>query len=282
MLALALLGSGCAGYQHFPWFPSQRWPGPMEAQRDPLLPGDATRYPRGPEEVRVLRHADPVQVRMAGSAGSIPLSYKRKEMRVPSGSGVASSGGGRAELLWANGSSVILFGFTDAIVGSPSRGEPSLILRDIDRVRFEPKSEDQYELCGGAVLRVRAGPVRVTRTRPDVLRIANESKRSAQVAFRGDTIVLDPDQGVDLPILKPAPSAGPLPATGEPKPSTTQGPGFSVEFGEGSSTTAEPGAVVARGGSFARALGVRVELSSGIEARFSGLARPPAAPAAPR
>jgi hypothetical protein len=152
-----------------------------------------------------------------------------------------------------------------------------LILRDIDRVRFEPKAEDQYELCGGAVLRVRAGPVRVTRSRPEVLRIANESKRSAQVAFRGETIVLDPDQGVDLPILKPVPSAGPLPATGEPKVSTTQGPGFSVEVGDGSSTAAESGAVVARGGSFARALGVRVELSSGIEARFSGLAVPPAA-----
>jgi hypothetical protein len=221
---------------------------------------------------------------MAGSAGSIPLSYKRKELRVSSGSGVLCSGGGRAEVLWPNGSSAVLFGFTEGIVGSPSRGQASLILRDIDQVTFDPKAEDLYELQGGAKLRVRTGPVRVTRPRRDVLNIANESKRSAQVAFRDATIVLDPGQAVELPILKSsAPAAGDN-STGQPKVSTMQGPGFSLEAGDGATATAESGALVARGNGVVRALGVQVALAPGTEARFSGLLRVPVPvpPASPR
>jgi hypothetical protein len=256
----------------------------MEAAQDPLPAGDATRYPRGPEEVRILRHADPVQVRMAGSAGRIPLSYKRKEMRVSSGSGVVCSGGGRAEVLWPNGSSAVLYGFTEGIVGSPSRGEASLILRDIDQVSFDPKAEDLFELQGGAKLRVRAGPVRVTQPRRGVLNIANESKRSAQVAFRDATIVLDPGHAVDLPILTGSPPVPGSTTTGEPKLSTTQGPGFTLEAGEGATATAEAGALVARGNGVVRALGVQVALSPGSEARFSSLVRPagPVPPPTPR
>lgn len=281
IVTVGVLATGCAGFQHFPWFDSQRWPGPMEAAEDPLRAGDATRFPRGPEEVRILRHADPVQVRMAGSAGSIPLSYKRKEMRVSSGSGVMSSGGGRAEVLWPNGSSAVLFGFTDGIVGSPSRGEASLILRDIDEVRFDPKAEDLYELQGGAKLRVRSGPVRVTRPRRGILNIANESKRSAQVAFRDATIVLDPGQAVDLPILTGSAQVAGDNSTGERKLATTQGSGFTLEAGEGATATAEAGALVARGNGVVRALGVQVALAPGTEARFSGLVRTPGSTPAP-
>jgi hypothetical protein len=151
--------------------------------------------------VRVLRHADPVHVRMADSAGSVPMSFRRKELRVPAGSGVACSDGGRAEVLWGNGTSMILSGRSDGIVGSPSRGEPSFVLRDIEQVRFDPTTEDLYELMGGAMLRVRDGPVRVTRVRPDVLRVSNEAKHAAQITFLGETIVLDPGHAVDLPIL---------------------------------------------------------------------------------
>jgi hypothetical protein len=187
-------------------------------------------------------------------------------------------------VLWPNGSSAVLFGFTEGIVGSPSRGEASLILRDIDQVTFDPKAEDLYELQGGAKLRVRTGPVRVTRPRRDVLNIANESKRSAQVAFRDATIVLDPGQAVELPILKSsAPAAGDN-STGQPKISTTQGPGFSLEAGDGATATAESGALVARGNGVVRALGVQVALAPGTEARFSGLLRVPVPvpPASPR
>jgi len=266
-LALCVLASGCAGFQYFPWFDSQRWPGPMEAEVHPLPPGDATRYPRGPEEVRVLRHADPVHVRMADSAGSVPMSFRRKELRVPAGSGVACSDGGRAEVLWGNGTSMILSGRSDGIVGSPSRGEPSFVLRDIDQVRFDPTTEDLYELMGGAMLRVRDGPVRVTRVRPDVIRVSNEAKHATQITFLGETIVLDPGHAVDLPIL----STHEAPEKSATKLVWMQGPGFGAERAESAELAADGRALVARGTGDVRALGVRVRLDAGAEARFTGL-----------
>ena len=239
----------------------------MEAGTEPLPPGDATRYPRGPEEVRVLRHADAVHVRMAGSAGSVPLSYRRKEMRVPAGSGIACDDGGRAEVLWGSGTSVILSGHSDGIVGSPSRGEPSFVLRELDQVRFDPTSEDLYELMGGAMIRVRDGPVRVVRVRPDVIRVENDAKHATQIAFRDETIVLDPGHAVDLPLL----SGGASPAKGEAKLVWMQGPGFGAAREETAEVSADGGALVARGTGDVRALGVRVRLDAGTEARFAGL-----------
>jgi hypothetical protein len=177
--------SGLHGLAARDALPSQRWPEPMETAH-PLPPGDATLYPPGPEEVRVLRHADPVQVRQAGSAGAVPLSYRRKELRVASGSGVTCSEEGRVEILFDSGSSVVLYGHCNAIVGSPSRGEPSLFVRDLEQVRFDPVAEDLYELSGGTRLRARDGPVRATLYKKDVLRVANESKRSATVASSAD------------------------------------------------------------------------------------------------
>jgi hypothetical protein len=275
-VAVACLASACAGFQHLPWFHSQRWPEPMGAAQEPLPEGDATRYPPGPEEVRVLRHADPVQVRNAGSAGSVPLSFHRKEVRAVAGSGIACAGGGRAEILWPNGSSVILFGRSEGIVGSPSRGEPSFLFRAIEQVRFVPRTEDLYELVGGATLRARDGPVRVVRVRGDVLRVVNESKRSAQVAFRDATIVLDPGQAVDLPLL----SFGSQPEAPLPKAAPAQAAGFQAVLGEGTEVSPEGGGLVARGTGGVRALGVRVTLDGGAEARFSGLVPPPRPPAA--
>jgi hypothetical protein len=267
VLVLCVLAPGCAGFQYFPWFDSQRWPGPMEAVAHPLPPGDATRYPSGPEEVRILRHADPVHVRMADSAGSIPLSFRRKEVRVSAGSGVACSDGGRAEVLWGNGTSMILSGRSDGIVGSPSRGEPSFILRDIEQVRFEPTAEDLYQLMGGAMLRVRDGPVRVTRVRPDVIRVSNEAKHATQITFQDETIVLDPGHAVDLPVL----SAGAGPAKSETKLLWMQGPGFPAAREESAELSADGRTLVARGTGDVRALGVQVRLDAGTEARFTGI-----------
>ena len=78
ILALLVVSSGCAGFQQIPWVSSQRWPEPMENLHDPLPPGEGDLFPPGPEEVRIVRHADPVQVRAAGSSASFPLSHRRK------------------------------------------------------------------------------------------------------------------------------------------------------------------------------------------------------------
>lgn len=274
LVLLAALAPACSGYNKLPWPKSQRWPEPMEWKQDPLPPGDATQYPRGPEEVRIVRHADPVHVRVADSVGVVSLSYRRKEMRVASGSGIASAGGGRVEILWSTGSSVVLSGHTAVIIGSPSRGEPSLLFRQIEQVRFDPQNEDLYELVGGATLRVRMGPVRVESVRPEVLRVANESKGSAQIAFRDTTIVLDPGQAVDLPLL----SFGGKPTGEEAILAPFAGAGFAVQHAEGTDLSAEAGTLRAKGTGDVRALGVRVHLESGAEAQFQAR---PGAPAPP-
>lgn len=258
--------TGCTGWQHVTFFPSQRWPEPMETAH-PLPPGDATLYPPGPEEVRVLRHADPVQVRQAGSAGAVPLSYRRKELRVASGSGVTCSEEGRVEILFDSGSSVVLYGHCNAIVGSPSRGEPSLFVRDLEQVRFDPVAEDLYELSGGTRLRARDGPVRATLYKKDVLRVANESKRSATVAFLQETIVLDPGQAVLVPVL----SSGSRPPETAEALSDVVGPGFHAAHSKSVDVTPAEGSLLARGEGEVRSLGVRVKLQEGAEARFVGL-----------
>jgi hypothetical protein len=258
--------ASCTGWQHVTLIPSQRWPGPMETKH-PLPAGDATLYPPGPEEVRVLRHADPVQVRQAGSAGAVPLSYRRKELRVASGSGVTCSEEGRVEILFDSGSSVVLYGHCNAIVGSPSRGEPSLFVRDLEQVRFDPVAEDLYELSGGTRLRARDGPIRANLYKKDVLRIANESKRSATVAFLQETIVLDPGQAVLVPVL----STGSRPPEAAEALTDVAGPGFHVAHSKAVDVTPSEGALLAKGEGEVRSLGVRVRLPEGAEARFVGL-----------
>jgi len=281
-LALGVAASGCAGFQTLPWVSTQRWPQPMESRHDPLPPGEGDLYPPGPEQVRVLRHADPVQVRTAGSSASFPLSHRRKEIRVFSGSSISCAEGGRAEILWPDGSSVILYGQTAGIVGSLSRGEPSFIMRELERVQFDPASEDLYELIGGAQLRARAGPVRAQRVRDDVFVVSNQSKRSAEVAYLDQTIVLDPGQAVHLPVLtqpgEPGAASGGRPTAPIRPAGTLQGRGFAVERDGAAELSLDGAAIVARGEGIARALGVSVRLAPGDEARFAGLAAVPGQP----
>jgi hypothetical protein len=226
-----------------------------------------------------------VQIRAAGSSASFPLSHRRKEIRVASGSSIICAAGGRAEVLWPDGGSVILFGRTAGIVGSLSRGEPSFLLRDLERAQFDPASEDLYELLGGAQLRARAGPVRVLRVRDDVLVVSNQSKRPAEVAYLDATIVLDPGQAVHLPILSDPAGSGAA-TGGKPTPpptslGTLHGQGFAVERDGEAQLSIDGPAVVARGEGVARALGVSVKLGAGDEARFTGLGSAPTSAAPP-
>ena len=86
------------------WSKTQRLPRPMEDARRSAAPGDDRSVPAGPEEVTVVRHADPVQVRLGG-----PL---RRASRCPSSAsgrastpapGCSCGAGGRAEVFWPNG-----------------------------------------------------------------------------------------------------------------------------------------------------------------------------------
>jgi len=196
---LLLLGS-CAGPWRWPWGFTQRWPGPMEPLADPLPPGDRDLYQEGPEQVLVLRHADPCQLRPAGYASSFPLTFNKKQLRVHSGSCVYTAPGGRIEVLWPNGSSILLSGRGAGIVGSKSRGEPAFVFQQVERAEIHLQELDEVELVGGARLRAVGGPFLLELQRPDLVRLKNQSKGPGDVAYRASVFHLDPGQHVDLPL----------------------------------------------------------------------------------
>ncbi|MBK7876601.1 MAG: hypothetical protein IPJ77_12790 [Planctomycetes bacterium] len=285
-LGFALLLTGvasttsCAGFLRWPWGSTQRVPGPMESDRDPLPPGDSLSHLPGPEEVLVLRHADPVQVRPAALTSSFPLSFHDKDLRVTAGSGVYSAPGGRAEVLWPGGNSVVLSGRSAGIVGSKSRGESAFLFRQIERAVVDFKSEDQVELVGGSRLSAKSGPFLLDHVRPDILRVKNQSKLAGEIAFRDAVLTLDPGEVVDLPLL----DGGASPVQSDPGLATTQGPGFQVAWSGQVDVGKDPAAVRVRalGEHEVHALGLRVRMERDEEVVFHGVVRARgAAPAAP-
>lgn len=252
---------------------TQRLPGPMPGVVDPLPPGSLELYPPGPEQVLVIRHADPVQVRPAGMSSSFPMHFYRKQERVNAGSWVFSGAGGRLEVFWPDGATARFFGTATAIVGSPARGEASLIVRDVDKLSITLTEGRQIELVGGSVLVSDTGPFVVERIRPDILRIHNASKGVGRLAFREERIDLDPGNVLDLPLL---------PGGGDP---VARPPGFQrvdtaggpVEVrGDVDVEREEVGTrILVRGEHEVRGLGQRVRLGEGEELWIGPLGAPP-------
>ncbi|MBI5362724.1 MAG: hypothetical protein HZA53_06065 [Planctomycetes bacterium] len=270
-IALALLASSCAGFLRWPWGSTQRVPGPMENAREPLPSGDAETHPPGPEEVLILRHADPVQVRPANLTSSFPLSFYDKDLRVTAGSGVFAAPGGRAEVLWPGGNSVVLSGRCAGIVGSKSRGEPAFFFRQIERAVIDFKTEDQVELLGGSRLSAKSGPILLDHVRPDILRVKTQSKAAGEIAFREAVLTLDPGEVVDLPLL----AGGGSPLQSDPGLALTQGPGFQVAWSGQVDVGKETELVRVRalGEHEVRALGLRVRMGRDEEVVFRGIVR---------
>jgi hypothetical protein len=283
LVAACIATPGCAGFLRWPWGNTQRWPAPMEAKVDPLPPGDSMLYPPGPEDVLVVRHADPVQVRPAGMPSSYPLWFYNKSLRVSSGSAVYSAPGGRIEVIWPSATSVVLYGRGAGIIGSKSRGEPTFLFRQIERAEMDFKKEDQVELLGGAQLSAHSGPIMLDHTRASILRVKNQSKAAAQIAYREANFVIDPGQVIDLPLL----SVGAKPIQTDAGLVTIAGAGFAVQYSGQVEVLAKQADVVLRavGEHEIHALGVRVRLDREDEVRFGGLsskaAAEPAAALAP-
>lgn len=264
---------------------TQRWPGPMDSALEPLPPGVDGLHAPGIEEVLILRHADPVQIQPAGQPAPFPLFFYDKQRRVNAGSWVYSAPGGRAEVIWPAGSSVVLFDRCTGVVGSPARGEPNFIFKEVDVALLHPRPAERYQLLGGALLEAPDGPFRIERRDNGVLRVHSQAQVPAEITFRDELFLLDPGQVLDLPLLD---------VTGRPAPALAgatvfPGAGFEVEVqGEGE-PLARAGAVrvVGAGEQEARGLGVRVRLAPGERALFSGLGPAPdleilpAEPAAP-
>jgi hypothetical protein len=273
LIGVCLASPSCAGFWRWPWGTTQRWPGPMEATVDPLPPGDSQLYPPGPEDVLVVRHADPVQVRPAGLPSSFPLSFYNKSLRVSSGSAVYSAPGGRVEVIWPSATSVVLFGRGSGIIGSKSRGEPTFIIRQVERAEVTFKKEDQIELLGGAQMSAHSGPFVLDHFRDNILRVRNQSKSAAQIAYREANFVLDPGQVIDLPLL----SVGSKPVRKESGLSTLNGGGFRVEYSGQVEVLSKDADVALRalGEHDIYAMGVRVRVERDDEVCFGGLTKTP-------
>jgi hypothetical protein len=246
---------------------TQRWPPPMDARGDPLPPGDSAAHLPGPEEVSIIRHADPVQVRPAGAASGHPLAFYDKRARLTAGGAVIVSPGGRAEVLWPGGTSIVLFGEAVGWIGSPSRGEPKFELQEVERARLDLQQGDQVRLVGGSVLTGASGPYLIEH-RPDAtLFVHNQSKGPVQLAFREEVFDLGPGQAVLVPLL----SSGGAPFVDDPDLQRFSGSAFNVRLlGELDVAETDGGAVrvAATAEGEARALGVRVRLAPGDEVVF--------------
>lgn len=269
VIAMALACSSCTAWQRWPFWSTQEHPGPMEDAVDPLPIGAQADYPEGVEEVLVVRHADPVKVRPAGRTAGYPLTFYEKSVRMHSGSSVAVAHGGRAEILWNDGSSILISGRSLGLVGSPSRGESLLVFFEVEAAQIQLAAEEQIDLLGGARLSASGGPIVLERARGDILRVRNQSKTSARVAFREDVIDLDPGQSVDLPLL----SAGGRPTRSATSADLVSGPGFPVLLTGAVEADADANRVrvQAVGEHEIEALGQKVRLERGEEVDFSGL-----------
>jgi len=267
--ALALTASGCI-------FPNtQRWPPPMGGNFVKLPPGDAAVRNEGPEAVTVLRHADPVRVRPPGALAGQPLAFYDKRMRLNAGSSVIVSPGGRAEVLWPSGASIVLFGQGVAWVGSPGRGEPMLDFHELDRARLDLREGDRVRLMGGAELTGTSGPYVIERQKDRKLDVINQSKGEMQVAFREELFTLAPGQKVVLPLL----SVGGAPIPPDPAATSAAGPGFSVRMTGAVEPRASDTAMEfsANGEGMLEGLGQRIQLGPGDSGRLSSFQRAGAA-----
>ncbi|MCE9594913.1 MAG: hypothetical protein K8S98_12055 [Planctomycetes bacterium] len=255
------------------WLHTQAWPAPMEGPTGADLPPDPHPHLPGPEEATVFRHADPVQFRPAGALAGYPLVFFEKKVRATAGACVIVSAGGRAEVLWPAGSSVVMLGQAVGWIGSPGRGEPLFDFQEVDRATLMLHAGDNVRLLGGALLFGDSGPYLVVRERADILAVKNQSKSSATLSYRDAVYELAPGQSVDLPIV----STGTAPSAPGPDVRTLVGAGFQVDA-TGSLARGDDASELrleASSASELDGLGVRVRLQAGESATFKSLGEPP-------
>jgi hypothetical protein len=229
-------------------------------------------------EALVVRQSDPVVVRRAHETGGVPLAHWHKRERVEAGGFVEVGAGGRAELFFpAQPTSALFFDAAVVRLGDARRGEPDLAILELTRARLVLAPEDQIELPGGAQLlgdpAFESGPIVLERLRGDVLRVDNESKRSAEVRLFEERLALAPGESLDLPIL---PDRRAAPREADRRAVRVPGGEFAPELSvigsaEAQSSSAGEPELVAREACWVRALGLRVYLAPGERARFAQL-----------
>jgi len=256
---------------------THRWPPPMEGFEVPVEGLDELANAGGPQEVSVLRHSDPVQIRRAGANSAFPLQFYSKRERVRSGGMVLTGLGGRAEVLWpVVGTSVVLFDEGACSIGEPNRGEPTATFLVLTRAVLHINPGDRIELLGGAILRCQSdgvtGPFVLERLHPEILRIRNQTKSPATVAYREEVLSLSPGQLVDLPLL--GDTSTPFPV--DPDLVALSGGGIELMAKGALQRADRPGAlrVTGQGPVRVQGQGVTLDLRSGDAAFFTRLLPP--------
>lgn len=258
-LALAALASGC-------FIDTQKFPGMLEPQSEPLPQGAKSQFERGAEEAFVIRHADPVSVRVAETNSRYRLAFYDKRTRVPAGSWVHSGPTGHAEVLLPGATQVRLQGRGSGVVGSESRREPVFTLVDVTIARVSFGETGQVQLPGGALLEASAGPFVVENVHNKAIRVRNRSAEIGRIAFRDEIISLEPSESVDLALLE----GGNVPFETDPSSrEVVSDAGPLLLRGEIDVLAAQQGTLLrATGASEVDGIGLHVELEPGDEVRF--------------
>lgn len=278
----ATLGLALAGSLGLGSCRTQRWPEPM-----PLPPGGEAallaaqaNQPKSAEEVRCVRHADPVSVRPVGLLSGYPLKFYDHSARLQAGAWVVVGAGGRAEVYWPEENlSIEMFDSGALQIGERDRDEPAARLSNLTTARIRLTPGNRVELEGGATLAgdpdLDSGPFVVERRYDSVLRVFNRSKRTGYIGYRDETLSLGPGEAVDLPLL----ALGAKPFDLNLRTRRARGPGnVRVEFDGGVRAVGNDSdgvrleADTFRGS--ARALGLRVDLEAGDVAAFAPLEVP--------
>jgi hypothetical protein len=280
-LLAVLAASGCR---------IQRWPGPMRPTVLPLPGGEDAAEPPGLEEIVAVRHSAPVSVRQWGSPSAYPLDRSHAKERVRAGGWVLSGAGARAEVLWPlEPASVELIDAGVAAVGERSRDEPALKFLSLTRAKLYLVPGMRIALPGGATVAGDpsdpSGPFVLEFIEPNLIRVDNQAKVSAYVAFREEVLTLGPGQQVDLGLLEIG--TAPLESRADLRLLAARGERGTLLEGlaEGGLESRADGAglaVVARTRGALDALGVRIRLEAGEAALLWALDAPrPAALSAP-
>jgi hypothetical protein len=265
-LARAVLALGLAAVPSGCFIETQRYPGILEPTVNPLPDGAKGAFRRGPEEAFVIRHSDPVSVRIADSESRYELAFYDKWTRVPAGSWVFTAAQAHAEVLLPGATQVTLRERCSGVVGSESRREPVFVLIDVGTASVTFGEAGQVQLPGGAVLEGDSGPFFVERVGERVVRVGNRSGRVGRVAYRDSILVIEPSESVDLALL----DGGTVPYETDPSSRAVLSEAGRLRLrGDVEVLASDRGTLLRSSGSgTVDGLGLRVDLGPGEEVRF--------------
>lgn len=264
-VSVVVLATGLSGC----FLDTQKFPGMLTPQSNPLPDGAKSAFGRGAEEAFVIRHSDPVRVRIAETNSVYDLSFYEKRTLIPAGSWVFAGPEGYAEVLLPGDTQVALHGRGTGVVGSESRREPVFTLLDVTAASVSFGETGQVELPGGAILEASSGPFSVETIHDRLIRVRNRSNQVGRVDYRDEVIRLEPSETVELAVL----SDFSTPFEVDPSTRAVESSAGRIALrGEVEVLSSGAGTVLrATGTSEVEGLGLRLQLRPGDEVRLESL-----------